>query len=553
MTDADVIVVGAGLAGLAATAELTEAGQRVLLLDQEPEPSLGGQAAFAFGGLFLANSPEQRRMGIRDSAELAWQDWLGSAGFDRGADDPAGEDYWGRQWARAYVDFAAGEARSWLHGMGVRWLPVVGWAERGGALADGPGNSVPRLHVTWGTGPALVAPFERRVRAAAAAGRVQFRFRHRVDELIVTGGAVDGVRGAVLEPSTAARGTPSSRAETGDFEVHAPTVLVTSGGIGGNHDLIRQNWPERFGPPPQRMLCGVPEHVDGRMLAITEKAGGRLVNRDRMWHYPDGIEGWNPLWPGYGIHILAGPSSLWLDACGRRLPPPNFPGFDTLATLAAVLDTGYDHSWFLLNRRIAAKEIQLAGSIQNPALAAKSIRGLLRPKGLSPIESVRRHGADLVFAPTVAELAASMNAVTGEELIDPAVLGRQIVARDREMDNRHTKDLQVMAIHQSRRSRAERLTRTAAPHKILAAKAGPLVAVRLRVLTRKTMGGLQTDLASRVVSATGSPVPGLYAAGEAAGFGGGGVHGYRSLEGTFLGGSLFTGRQAGRAIAAVTG
>ena len=330
-------------------------------------------------------------------------------------------------------------------------------------------------------------------------------------------------------------------------------MLVTSGGIGGNHDLIRQNWPERFGPPPQRMLCGVPEHVDGRMLAITEKAGGRLVNRDRMWHYPDGIEGWNPLWPGYGIHILAGPSSLWLDACGRRLPPPNFPGFDTLATLAAVLDTGYDHSWFLLNRRIAAKEIQLAGSIQNPALAAKSIRGLLRPKGLSPIESVRRHGANLVFAPTVAELAASMNAVTGEELIDPAVLGRQIVARDREMDNRHTKDLQVMAIHQSRRSRAERLTRTAAPHKILAAKAGPLVAVRLRVLTRKTMGGLQTDLASRVVSATGSPVPGLYAAGEAAGFGGGGVHGYRSLEGTFLGGSLFTGRQAGRAIAAVTG
>jgi uncharacterized protein len=552
VTDADVIVVGAGLAGLAATAELTEAGRRVLLLEQEPESSLGGQAAFSMGGLFLANTPEQRRIGVRDSADLAWQDWLGSAGFDRGVDDPSGEDFWGYQWARAYVDFAAGEARSWLHGMGVRWLPVVGWAERGGGLADGPGNSVPRLHLTWGTGPALVEPFERRVRAAAAAGRVEFRFRHRVDELIVTGGAIDGVRGAVLEPSTTARGIPSSRVETGDFEVHAPAVLVTSGGIGGNHDLIRQNWPERLGPPPEQMLSGVPEHVDGRMLAITEKAGGRLVNRDRMWHYPDGVEGWDPLWPGYGVHILAGPSPLWLDARGRRLPPPNFPGFDTLATLEAILGTGYTHSWFLLNKKIAAKEILLAGSIHNPAMAAKSVRGLLLRKGPSSTESIRRHGADLVFAPTVPELAASMNALTGEELVDPAVLGQQIIARDREMDNHHTKDQQVIALHQSRGSRVERMTRTAAPHKILAAEAGPLVAIRLRVLTRKTMGGLQTDLASRVVSATSGPVPGLYAAGEAAGFGGGGVHGYRSLEGTFLGGSMFTGRQAGRAIAAET-
>ena len=253
--DADAIVVGAGLAGLAATAELARAGRRVLLLDQEPESNLGGQAFWSFGGLFLVGTPEQRRMGIKDSRELAWQDWLGSAFFDRGVDDPAGEDYWAYRWAQAYVEFAAGEKRSWLHAMGVRWFPLVGWAERGGYLADGHGNSVPRFHVTWGTGPAVVAPFERRVRDAAAAGLVGLRFRHRVDELTVTGGAVDGVRGAVLEPSQAARGTRSSRAEAGEFELHAPAVIVTSGGIGGNLDLVRENWPERLGPAPERMIC----------------------------------------------------------------------------------------------------------------------------------------------------------------------------------------------------------------------------------------------------------------------------------------------------------
>jgi hypothetical protein len=296
MADSDVIVVGAGLAGLAATAELAEAGRKVLLLDQEPESSLGGQAHWSLGGLFLVGSPEQRRTGIRDSRELAWQDWQGSAGFDRGIDDPAGADYWAYRWAQAYVDFAATEKRSWLHAMGVRWFPVVGWAERGGYLADGHGNSVPRFHVTWGTGPGVVAPFERRVRAAVASGRVGLRFRHRVDELTWAGGGLDGVRGAVLEPSFAARGTRSSRTEMGQFELRAPVVLVTSGGIGANHDLIRANWPARLGPAPGRMISGVPEHVDGRMLAIVARAGGRIVNPDRMWHYTEGIENWQPIW-----------------------------------------------------------------------------------------------------------------------------------------------------------------------------------------------------------------------------------------------------------------
>ncbi|MDQ2815338.1 MAG: FAD-binding dehydrogenase [Actinomycetota bacterium] len=558
--NADVIVVGGGLAGLAATAELSRAGRRVLLLDQEPETNLGGQAFWSFGGLFLVDSPEQRRMGVKDSRELAWQDWTGSAFFDRGTDDPAGQDYWAYRWAQAYVDFAAGEKRSWLHAMGVRWFPLVGWAERGGYLADGHGNSVPRFHVTWGTGPGVVAPFERQVRDAAAAGLVEFRFRHRVDELTVSGGTVDGVRGAVLEPSQAARGTRSSRVETGEFELHAPAVILTSGGIGGNQDLVRENWPDRLGPAPERMICGVPEHVDGRMLAIAERAGGRLVNRDRMWHYPEGIQNWDPIWAGHGIRILPGPSSLWLDARGQRFPAPNFPGFDTLGTLAAIRQTGFDYSWFVLTQKIIEKEFALSGSEQNPDLTGKDIKLTLsrvRPGAPAPVEAFKRNGADFVVASTLPELVRGMNELTTEPLIDLADLERQILARDREMANPFTKDLQVMAIRNARRYRGDRLARTAAPHKILDPKAGPLIAVRLNILTRKTLGGLQTDLSGRVLGAAPGqsprPVPGLYAAGEVAGFGGGGMHGYRSLEGSFLGGCLFSGREAGRAVARETG
>jgi uncharacterized protein len=555
LVDADVIVVGTGLAGLVATAELAAAGRRVLLLDQESESNLGGQAFWSLGGLFLVDSFEQRRMGISDSRELAWQDWLGSAYFDRDADDPDGADYWARRWAQAYVDFAAGEKRRWLHAMGVRWFPVVGWAERGGYLADGHGNSVPRFHVTWGTGPAVLAPFERQLRAASSL--VRFRFRHRVDELTVTGGTVDGVRGAVLEPSGAPRGAASSRTEIGQFELHAPAVLLCTGGIGGSFDLVRQNWSARLGRPPERMIRGVPEYVDGRMLAIAGQAGGRLVNEDRMWHYTEGIENWNPVWAQHGIRILPGPSSLWFDARGRRFPAPNFPGFDTLGTLAAIQASGFDHSWFVLTQKILEKEFALSGSEQNPDLTGKDLRLTLqriRPGAPGPVKAFTQRGADFVVAVTVAELAEGMNKLAGEALIDAAELERQIVARDREMDNPFSKDLQVMAIRNARRFRGDRLGRVAAPHKILDPRARPLIAVRLSIVTRKALGGLQTDLAGRVLSriSPGQPVPGLFAAGEAAGFGGGGMHGYRALEGAFLGGCLFSGRETGRALARLT-
>ena len=548
--DADVVVVGAGLAGLVAAAELVDAGRRVVVVDQEPAASLGGQAFWSFGGLFLVDSPEQRRLRIKDSLDLALQDWMGTAGFDRP------EDHWPRQWAQAYVHFAAGEKRAWLRQLGVRLFPVVGWAERGGHGAGGPGNSVPRFHITWGTGPGILEPFVRRVRAAEADGRLRLLHRHRVDGLTQTGGVVDGVCGTVLEPSGAARGEASSRVPVGAFELRAQAVVVTSGGIGGDHDLVRRSWPARLGAPPRDLLTGVPAHVDGRMLGITEAAGGRIVNGDRMWHYTEGIANHSPIWPGHGIRILPGPSSLWFDAVGRRLPVPLYPGFDTLGTLEHILTTGHDHTWFVLTQKIAERELALSGSEQNPDLTGRSVRGVLgraRDGAPGPVQAFLDRGEDFVVSRSFTDLVRGMNDVVGEDLLDEADLRRQVEERDREVANPYSKDLQVVALRGARSYLGDRLIRVAAPHRLLDPKAGPLVAIRLRVLTRKTLGGLETDLGGRVLRADGSPLPGVWAAGEVSGFGGGGVHGYRSLEGTFLGGCLFSGRAAGRSAADATG
>jgi len=550
-TEADVIVVGAGLAGLVATAELADAGKKVLLLDQEPEQSLGGQAFWSLGGLFLVDSPEQRRMGIKDSYDLALQDWLGSAQFDRES------DYWPRKWAEAYVGFAAGEKRQWLHDQGLRIFPVVGWAERGGGLAGGHGNSVPRFHLTWGTGPGVVAPFERRVREAVGKGLVEIRHRHQVDDLVKTGGAVTGVRGTLLAPDSMERGQPSNREAVGDFEYATQAVIVTSGGIGGNHDQVRKQWPvDRLGEPPKFMVAGVPAHVDGRMQFITESAGAEIINPDRMWHYCEGVRNWNPIWDNHGIRILPGPSSLWLSATGERFGAPYLPGFDTLGTLGAIMRTGYEYSWFVLTQKVIEKEFALSGSEQNPDLTGKDVKLLLsrvRPGAPGPVEAFKQHGEDFVVADSIGELVAGMNKVAGNDLISVDGLTKVITERDRELDNAFSKDVQITYLRQHRSYRGDKLIRVATPHKFADPKNGPLIAVRLNILTRKTLGGLHTDLDARVLQPDGSPLPGVYAAGEVAGFGGGGVHGYNALEGTFLGGCIFSGRTAGRAAAAALG
>ncbi|MGL3607115.1 FAD-binding dehydrogenase [Rhizobium sp. G187] len=544
MREFDIVVIGGGLAGLVAATEAVERGLSVGLIDQEGEQNLGGQAFWSLGGLFLVDSPEQRRMGIRDSLDLARQDWFGSAGFDRP------EDFWPRQWAEAYLQFAAGEKRQWLRQRGMRWFPVVGWAERGGLLADGHGNSVPRFHLTWGTGPAVIEPFVKAAQAGEEAGSLVFLFRHRVDRLIVTNGAVVGVSGSVLAPDAVSRGASSSRAVVGEFEVRAGAVIVASGGIGGNHDLVRKHWPvDRLGAPPGSMVSGVPVHVDGRMLSVATEAGGTVINGDRMWHYAEGLKNWDPIWPNHGIRILPGPSSFWCDADGNRFAPPALPGFDTLATVKAIRSRGDDYSWFILNRAIIKKEFALSGSEQNPDLTGKDIPLLMKRFGRNPpgpVQAFMDKGEDFVVRDTLEDLVVGMNELSGEHRLGIHHLRRQIEARDRQLANPFSKDIQVTAINGGRRYLGDRLLRTAKPKPLLDPSAGPLIGVRLHILTRKTLGGLHTDLQSRVLGADNAPVPGLYAAGEVSGFGGGGMHGYNALEGTFLGGCLFSGRVAGR-------
>jgi uncharacterized protein len=547
---ADVIVVGAGLAGLAAAAELGDRGKSVLIVDQEGPQNLGGQAHWSLGGLFMIDTPEQRRMGIKDSHALALNDWMGSAQFDRA------DDAYPRQWAEAYLDFAAGEMRPWLYKMGLRWFPVVGWAERGGGFADGHGNSVPRFHITWGTGPGVLEHFVRRCKAHEEAGLITFKFRHQVDRIEMQNGSATGVSGSVLKPDEAVQGAQTSREVVSDFRFSAPSVIVASGGIGGNFGLIRQIWPtKRLGPAPKKMLSGVPAHVDGRMIGISEQVGGHVINKDRLWFYTEGVKNWDPIWPNHGIRILPGPSSMWFDANGNRFAPPALPGFDTNGTFKAILDTGFDYSWFILTQKVIKKEFALSGSEQNPDFTSAKWKEVIRQRILSgkratdPVEAFKEHGEDFVVANTLSELVSGMNKVTGDALINEAHIRAQIEARDSQVDNQFSKDAQMTAIHGARQYRGDKLIRTAKPHKFLDPENGPLIAVRLSLITRKTLGGLQTDLNSQLVDATGKTIPGLFAVGEAAGFGGGGYHGYNALEGTFLGGCIFSGRAAGQSDA----
>ena len=539
--DADLVMVGGGLSGLVVATEVAQRGKRVLLLEQEPY--LGGQAFWSFGGLFLVDSPEQRRLGVRDSVELAFQDWMGAAGYDRE------EDYWGRRFAEAYLEFAAGEKRAWLASLGVRFFPVVGWAERGGGLATGHGNSVPRFHIVWGTGPGLLAPFLRKVEALKAEGTLRVLLRHRVEEVLVEGGKAVGVAGVVLEEDPKPRGAPTSRKAVGGFRFLAQAVVLATGGIGANLDLVRRHWPARMGRPPKRMLSGVPDHVDGSGLFLAERAGARLVNLDRMWHYPEGVENHTPIWTGHGIRILPGPSPLWVDATGKRLPPPLFPGFDALESLRYLRSTGFDWSWFILDLATLKKEFALSGSEQNPDLTGKSWLGVVRNRLLGPAAPVRaflERGKDFLVAQDLSELMRKMEALA-PGVLDPGRLEREVKARDRELLNPFAKDGQVLMVHAFRRYLGDRLFRVAKPHPFLSGK-GPLVAVRLWTLTRKTLGGIQTDLKGRALRPSGEPLPGLFAAGEAAGFGGGAFHGYKALEGTFLGGCLFSGLQAAKGV-----
>lgn len=544
MDKTDIVVVGAGLAGLVAACEAVARGRRVVVLEQEGRQSLGGQAFWSLGGLFMVDTPEQRRMGIRDSRELAARDWFGSAGFDRD------EDANPRGWAEGFLDWSSGPMRAWLSERGFRWFPVVGWAERGGGTATGHGNSVPRFHITWGAGEGVVAPFVRLAQEAVVSGQMRVMTRRRVTGLIVEAGRVCGVEGQALAEDDAPRGASTNREVVGTFCCRCESVILASGGIGGNLELVRARWPhDRLGPPPRRMVSGVPDYVDGAMTEIAKQAGAGAINEDRMWHYTEGLQNWDPIWPNHGIRILPGPSSMWFDGNGDRMEAPCLPGFDTLATLKRIIAAGHEHSWFILTQKIIEKEFALSGSEQNPDLVSgqwgKVLKERLGKGATAAVEAFKSRGADFVVANSLAELVAGMNEITPEAPVDLTHIAAQIEARDAQLSNPFSKDAQITAIRGARAYRGDRLIRTARPHSILDPKAGPLIAVRLNILTRKSLGGLHTDLSARVLRPDGEVFPGLYAIGEAAGFGGGGYHGYNALEGTFLGGCLFSGKIAG--------
>jgi predicted oxidoreductase len=533
MAEAPIVVIGAGLAGLVTTLELLERTREpVLLVDRCRPDELGGLAREAFGGMFMVDTREQRFSRVSDSVELALEDWLRVAEFEDG-------DEWPRRWAREYVSRARDDVGDWLKSHGVRFFPVVNWAERG---VYGDGNSVPRFHLTWGCGQALVdaiwGAIERHPRRSA----LEVRFGVRVTRLLIRAGAVRGVKLAVGDGGEA------------PIEVAASRIVIAAGGIGGNLDIVRSEWPPELGKPPAEILMGSHYYADGAMHKEVQRIGGNVTHISRMWNYADAVRHPSPRRPLHGLKLIPPRSGLVLDPTGRRYGPiPLIPTFDAYYALQRMMQDERGYYWMICNWKIARRELDVSGSQHNPNIREKHLIRFLLSILLGKPTLVRYFAErcpDFVTARTLPELAEKMAGVTNDGALDASLMEREVtsydatIARGKPLFN----DDQLRRIAQLRNWRGDRL-RTCAFQRIVDEDAMPLIAIRMGVMARKSLGGIQTDLRSRVLRPDGDSVPGLYAVGEAAGFGGGGMHGKRSLEGTFLGGCVFTGRLAARAIA----
>lgn len=558
-TQPDAIVIGAGLAGLVCTLELLNSGHSVLLVDRCHPEQVGGLAREAFGGMFMVDSPEQRRSLIRDSEQLALADWLRIAELDP-------EDVWPRRWAEQYVTRARDDVGAWLRSLGVRFFPVVNWAERGNF---GDGNSVPRFHLTWGAGKGLVQAVWKAIESHPRRGALEVRFRTRVTGLLQDGNRIVGCRvsdehgdGNTPDAASAdvsAAGDDGKRSEhsAAQRELRAgKAVVLASGGIGGNLEIVRREWPTgEFGSPPEQMLMGSHYYADGAMHEEVKRIGGAVTHLERMWNYADAVRHPKPRRERHGLKLIPPRSGLMLDPDGRRYGPvPVMPTFDAYEAMKRVCEDERKYAWLVCNLKIARRELDVSGSQHNPHLRERRLVRFLLSVLLGKPTLVRHFlegSPDFVAANSLAELAQRMNEVTGEQTIGAEVLEREVgrydqtLARGKGLFN----DDQIRRIAQLRNWRGDRL-RTARFQSIVDPKAMPLIAIRLQVMARKSLGGIQTDLGGRVLrSHDGTAIAGLYAVGEAAGFGGGGMHGKRSLEGTFLGGCVFTGRLAAASIA----
>ena len=527
--EAEVVVIGGGLAGMVTALELLDNGKRVLMLDAATRERFGGLALWSFGGMFFVDSPEQRKGGIKDSVDLAMRDWV-----RYGELDPS--DVWPYRWAEAYVNRCTEEVRGWLAERDVSIFRAVGWTERGYFV---PGNSVPRFHIVWGTGEGIVLPLIERLGAHEKAGRLQLHFDHRVDGITKEGGQVVGCHGSN---------------NAGSFEARGDAVVIAAGGIAGNHDKVREVWPrDQWGEPPEAMLNGSIPEADGKLLDRAEELGANVTHLEKMWNYAAGVRHWEPPFPNHGLSLVPVKSALWVNYQGRRFVDPPLVGtFDTLLLIDRICREEKKYSWQVMNRKIANKEFGVSGAEFNPAVRDKKMLAfllrLLQGNG-EQVQEFIDHCPDFVTGETVAELADKMNALAGTRDVDARQLEREIADYDGNIE-RGTKfqnDDQLRRIAHVRQYIGDRL-RTCNMARIHDPSAMPLIAIRTQILTRKSLGGIQVDLDAKVLDTQGDPIPNLFAVGEACGFGGGGMHGKRALEGTFLGGCVYSGRIAARAI-----
>lgn len=530
--ESEVVIVGGGITGIAAALDLLSAGRQVLLLDRDAEQNFGGLARESFGGIFAVGTREQRRAGIRDTVDLALEDWLAFGEF------AAGDQSWPRRWAEAFVRGCHDDVYQWLKGHGIGFLPIPHWVERGQFT---PGNSVPRFHIVWGTGHALALRLIDRLRSHPHRDRLTLRFGCRVETLMTSGGQVTGCRGVSEDGGTT-------------FEVRAGALLIAGGGINGNLERVRQHWHTDWGKAPPVLLNGSHKFADGTLHDAAAAAGGSLTHLDRMWNYAAGVHHWKPRKRDHGLSLVPPRSALWLDWRGRRIgPQPLVTGFDTRELVTQVCRQERQYSWQLLNRKIAVKELAVSGAEFNPSIRDRKTFAFLRDVLLGNrwlTNELTRNCIDFVTASSLPELVDKMNALQGDTSVELAAVSdaaRQYDGQIKRGERWHN-DEQLRRIAYLRKWRGDRL-RTCRFQKILDASALPLIAIREFIVSRKSLGGILTDLDSAVLDASGEPIPGLYAAGEAAGFGGGGMHGLRALEGTFLGGCIFSARRAARAIA----
>lgn len=555
----DIAIIGSGIAGICCALEIMDndlkngKNTQVLMIDRDIEANLGGLAKESFGGILAVDTPHQKKAGVKDSPELALKDWISFGELNQGDTD---KKAWMRAWAEQYVNNCKVDVYDWVMERGVKFLSMPLWVERGlegggNEVSIGGGNSVPRWHIVWGTGLGLVDALVKALKSHTKFSNITFVYEHAVTALVQNeAGEVIGCSGEQVDRSG------DIQDDNPLFTVQAKRVVIASGGINGSMEMVRANWDEDWSTPPKTILNGAHKYADGTLHKATESIGGNLTNLDRMWNYAAGVHHWKPRKPNHGLSLVPPKSALWLNAKGERIKPALVTSFDTRDLVTQIANQPDGYSWQLLNRKIALKEFAISGAEFNHAFREKSYFKMIKQilfgdKKL--VDEVIEHCVDVVSADTLPELVEKMNALeapNGEtSKVDLSAINSAVAEYDSAIDQgKPYQDGQLIRILKAREWMGDKV-RTCNLQKISDPKAGPFIAMREFIVSRKSLGGIQTNLDAQVLCAdASSPIPNLYAIGEAAGFGGGGMNGKRALEGTFLGGCIYSGRVAGKVL-----